>query len=84
MYCIQNRTCNYNTSFAHEYYTNQVGHEHGVHLRMVEALWYWRMAMLTGVVHPLQPVVREVLAGIGGKGDKQYTCKVPDAHTCTL
>ena len=41
-------------------------------LRVVPGLGDWRLPMLAGVVHPLQPVVRKVLAGgwrEGGGGE---------------
>ena len=40
-----------------------------MHLRVVEGLWDGGMAVLTGVVHTLQPVIGEVLAV--GRENKQ-------------
>ncbi len=42
--------------------SHQMGHEQGVQLRVVEGVRDGRATVLTGVVHPLQPVIREVLA----------------------
>lgn len=56
----------------------QVRHQQRVQFRVVEGVWDGRVAVLTRVVHSLQPVIRQVFAGgRGGEKEVWYGLQLP-------
>lgn len=63
---------------------HEVRHEDGVELRVVQGVWDRRAAVLARVVHPFQPVIREVLAKRGlGVGERKDEVVMTVQTTCT-